>query len=158
MLFLVGAIAFAQATAPTQQLPTQDAQSKFLETLKIVQAANLAGASNTELSDSVEKLNQALRLIQSANQLEERGQLTDANNAAQQAQQILSSVQSEALALQEKAQTRSQQQRLLTYALAPIMAFLTVLVYHYGRQAHRRYRITKTMNMRVTVRPNARKE
>lgn len=158
MLFLVGAIAFAQATAPTQQLPTQDAQSKFLETLKIVQAANLAGASNTELSDSVEKLNQALRLIESANQLEEQGQLSDANNAAQQAQQILSSVQSEALALQEKAQTRTQQQKMLTYVLAPIMAFLTVLVYHYGRRAHRRYRITKTMNMRVTVRPNAGKE
>ncbi len=157
ILFLVGIIAFAQATTPKQLPPTQDAQSKLLETVKLVQSANLAGASNAELSKSVEKLNEALRLIESANQLEKQGQLSDANNATQQALQILSSVQSEAVALQEKAQARTQQQRLLTYALAPLMAILTVLVYHYGGQAYRRYRVAKTMNMRVRVRPNVKK-
>jgi vacuolar-type H+-ATPase subunit H len=158
MLFLVGIIAFAQATTPKQLPQTHDAESKFLETLELLQAANLAGATNDELSGSVQKLNEALSLIESANQLEKQGQLSDANNAAQKALQILSSAQSEALALQEKAQARTQQQKLLTYVLAPIMAFLTVLVYHYGRKANRRYRITKTMNMRVRVRPNVKPE
>ena len=158
ILFLIVVIAAAQATYPKQGLPSQDASAKFLETVKAVQTANLAGATNNELSGSVEKLNEALQLIESANALEKRGQLSDAKNAAQEALRILSNVQSEALSLQEKAQTRSQQQRLLTYALAPIMALLTVLIYHYGGQAYRRYRVTKTMNMRVRVKPNARKK
>jgi len=158
ILFIVWVIAAAQATHPKQALASQDANTKFFETVRAVQTANLAGATNGELTGSVEKLNQALELIESANELEKRGQLSDANNAAQDTLQILVSVQSEALSLQEKAQTRSQQQRLLTYALAPIMAFLTVLVYHYGGQAYRRYRVAKTMNMRVRVKPDARKK
>jgi hypothetical protein len=158
ILFLIGIIAVAHATYPRQEPTGQDVSSKLFETVRVVQAANLAGATNNELSGSVEKLNEALRLIESANELQKRGQLSDANNAAQEALQILSNVQSEALSLQEKAQTRSQQQRLLTYALAPIMAFLSVLIYHYGGRAYRRYRVTKTMNMRVTVKPNARKK
>jgi hypothetical protein len=158
ILFLIVVIAVAQATYPKQGLPSQDASAKLLETVKAVQTANLAGATNNELSGSVEKLNEALQLIESANALEKRGQVSDANNAEQEALQILSNVQSEALSLQEKAQTRNQQHRLLTYALAPIMALFTVLIYHYGGQAYRRYRVAKTMNMRVRVKPNARKK
>lgn len=158
ILFLVVVMTGAQATHPKQALPSQDADTKFLETVRTVQAANLAGTTNNELSGSVQKLNEALHLIESANALEKRGQLSDANNITQEALQILGGVQSEALSLQEKAQTRSQQQRLLTYSLAPIMAFLTVLIYHYGGHAYRRYKVTKTMNMRVRVKPDAHKK
>ena len=158
ILFLIVVVTAAQANYPKQALPNQDARTKFLETLKIVQAADFAGATNAELSSSVDKMNQALQLIESANLLEKRGQLSDANKAAQEALQILSSLQPRVLDIQEKAQTRSQQQRILTYVMAPVMAFLTVLAYHYGREAHRRYRVTKTMNMRVVVKPNAGKE
>jgi hypothetical protein len=148
----------AHATYPRQELTGQDVSSKLFETVRVVQAANLAGATDAELSDSVEKLNEALHLIETANQFESKGRLSDAHNTMQEAMRILSSVQSEASTLQEKAETRTQQQRLVAYALAPIMAIITMLGYHYGGQVYRRYRVTRTMKMRVRVRPNAKKE
>ena len=156
-LGLIALTAIAQ-TATLQAQTIQDARAKLLETFTLVRAANIAGATNQELSGSVQKLNQALQLLDSADQLGKQGQSAAASSYVQQAEQLLSTVQSDAVALQTKAQNRSQQQKLMTYALAPIMAFLTTLIYYYGGRAYRRYRITKTMNMRVRVKPTGAKK
>jgi hypothetical protein len=151
-------LAMAQAPSLQAQALTQDARAKFLQTFTLLQAADVAGATNQELSASVQKLNRALQLLNSADQLEKQGQSKAAGDNVQQAEQLLNATQSDAVALQAQAQSRRQQQNIITYALAPIMAFLTALLYHYGGRAYRRYRVTRTMKMRVRVKPTESKK
>lgn len=154
LLVTISVIPLAYQVAPTQQTTPTIAQAKFVEALKAVRAANLAGASNTELSQDVRDLNVALSMIDQSEQFQKEGNILEANNLAQQAFTLLTNVESSATNLQARAEARSQQNRNLTYALVPVLSLLVVLIFHYGLISLRKYRAARMMKMRVKVKHN----
>jgi hypothetical protein len=133
------------------------ARAEFAAAFKVVQSANLAGATNSELSNLTQQLNAALRLLDEADMLDKQGKSGDADQLRAQAVSILGTIPIQARSVQSQAERRAFQERALAYLLAPIVAAFAVLVYHYGRKAYRRYRIARTMTFRVKVTPDAKK-
>ena len=154
LLVTISVIPLAYQAAPAQQTTPTIAQAKFVEALKAVQTANVAGATSTELSQDVRDLNVALSMINASEQFQKEGNILEANNLAQQALSLLTSVESSATDLQARAEARSQQNRNLTYALVPILSLLVVLIFHYGLVSLRKYRAARMMKMRVRVKHN----
>ena len=154
ILVTLSVIPLAYQITPTQQTTPTIAQGKFVEALKAVQAANQAGATNTELSQDVRDLNAALSMINQSEHLENQGNTLEANNLAQQALSVLTNVESSAANLQASAEARSLQNRIVTYALAPILSLIVVLLFHYGSISYRKYRAARVMKMIVRVKHN----
>jgi hypothetical protein len=144
----------AYAFSPSQATE-QQARSDFAAAFKLLHSANVAGATNPELSNLTQQLNAALKMIDDSEVLDKQGKAADANALRSQAISLLNTVPKEAADLRASAEQRTSQERILTYLLAPIMAGLVVLAYHYGGKAYRRYRIARTMGMKVKVKPNA---
>lgn len=154
---IVAALSFTQASSPSQVTDVQ-ARAEFAAAFKLVHSANLAGATNPELSNLTQQLNAASRLLDEANMLDKQGRSADANTLRAQAISLLDTIPTQASNLQAQAEQRSFQERALAYLLAPIMAGFVVLAYHYAGKAYWRYRIARTMGMRIKVKPNANKK
>ena len=120
--------------------------------------ANLAGAANPELSNLTKQLNEALKLIDNSEMLDQQGRGADADALRSQAISLLAAMPTEAANLQTRVEQRAAQEKLLSYLLAPIMAGLVVLAYHFGGRVYQRYRVARTMSMKVRVKPNANKK
>ncbi len=151
-------IPFGFEAHPFQANPPQATQAKFLEAFKAVQAASHAGATNSELSKDVSDLNEALSLMKQAQELNRLGKSVDANNVAQQSISLLVNVESSAVAMQGRAQARTQSTRVLDFTLAPIFSLLVVFCFHYGSYLYRRYRTARMMKMRIRVKNNERQK
>jgi len=147
-------LSFAYATSPAQVTGPQ-ARSEFAAAFEVVHSANLAGATNAELSNLTLQMNAALRLMDKADILDKQGRSGDATRLRAEAISLLDTIQTQATNLQAKAQQRASQEQALAYLLAPILAGLVVLAYHEGRKIYKRYRVARMMDMGVKVKPNA---
>jgi hypothetical protein len=156
-LALVATLALVHSSFPLQVTDVQ-VRSNFAASFKAVQSANLAGATNSELSNLTQQLNAALKLIDNSELLDQQGRGADADALSSQAISLLGAIPTEAANLRARAEQRTAQERLLSYLLVPIIAGLVVLAYHFGGRAHQRYRVARTMSMKVRVKPNANKK
>lgn len=154
---IVATLSFARATSPTQVTGPQ-AQSEFAAAFKVVHSANLAGATNAELSNITLRMNAALRLMDNADILDKQGKSQDAARLRAEAISLLATIPTQATNLQAKAEQRTSQEQALAYLLAPILAGLVVLAYYYGGKAYKRYRVARMMGMGVKVKSNANKK
>ncbi len=157
-LVTLSAIPLAYQVTPFQTSTPEIAQTKFAAAVRAVQVANLAGATNSELTQDVQDLNVALNMIIRSEELERQSRSLEANNEAQQALSVLTNIQSSASALQARAQARNQQNKAITYALAPVFSLLVVFLFHYGLNSYRKYRTARMMNMRIRVRYNEKQD
>jgi hypothetical protein len=154
---VVATLSFAGATSPTQVTGPQ-ARSEFAAAFEVVQSANLAGATNAELSNLTLRMNAALRLMDNADILDKEGRSQDGARLRAEAISFLDTIPTQATNLQAKAEQRTSQERVLAYLLAPILAGLVVVAYHYGRRGYKRYRVARMMYMGVKVKSDANKK
>jgi hypothetical protein len=124
-------------------------QPGFNEAILDVQKAEAAGATANETGDLVRSLNRALNLS------EQSLQLTGPSSAAQRTQllgqvnQILFTVDASARRLQIAASQRATKDRIVAYAAGAAVALIATFVYALCISFSRRYRVKRTLQMRI---------
>lgn len=123
---------------------------EFGRAFKAVQIAELAGARPSEVSQLVANLNKALELNRQAVKLNVPGESEKRHELLAQVDQILTTVQADGSELAVSSAQRSYNDRVLTYLWAAIAAILGTLIYGLTASFYQKYRIKRTMQMRIS--------
>jgi len=141
-------LTFHTMSATSQTI--DDLQPRFGQALVLVQQAESAGATSTELAELMTLLNDALELNVEALRLTSP---SDAQKRAQlltQVDEILATVEAKAAQLQSVASQRTRTNTTLAYVYGVIAAFLGTVAFAYGAAFYRRYRTKRTFQMRIS--------
>jgi hypothetical protein len=128
--------------------PSEGLQPRFNRALALVHQTEAAGATREEVTGLVVLLNKALQLDQEAAGLptSEAKRKTD---LLSQANETLSTVETQAGQLAVVAARRTLNNRVLAYASGGILAVASTFAYVLGARFWREYRIKRTFQMRV---------
>ena len=125
-----------------------NATSGFGQAIVAVNNAEAAGATSNETAPLVVMLNKALELNQEAsslptNQTDQRNALLSTVN------QILTDVTNQANDLTATSTQRTYTNKIMTYVSGIVVAAVGTFVYVFGLEFYQRYRIKRTLQMRV---------
>jgi hypothetical protein len=135
-------------TAASQTV--DDLQPRFGQALVLVQQAESAGATPSEIAELVTLLNSALELDQQALRLTSQSDAQKRADLLAQADVILTSVENKAAQLQVVASQRTRTNTMLAYVYGVIAALLGTVAYAYGGAFYRKYRTKRTFQMRIS--------
>jgi nitrate/nitrite-specific signal transduction histidine kinase len=147
VILLITASSWNLATAQT----STQLQSGFSKALRVIQQAEAAGATPTELAPIIALLNQALALNQRALQMAAPQQSQTRQQLLTQVNEIISQVDNEVAQVQTVAAQRTQLNMIMAYVFGAIAALIGTIAYAYGLSFWRRYRIKRTFQMRVSA-------
>lgn len=125
-------------------------QPSFKQDIILLRQAESAGATSNELSEPVALLNKALELNRLA-----LDPSTDATQRAQllpQVDQILADVYKQATQLTTVSALRTQYNALTMYVWGIVVAILGTIIYGFVLSLQEKYRIRRTLQMRVSRR------
>jgi len=125
-------------------------QPGFNQAIVELRDAQSAGATPSELTEPVALLNQALELNREALILSASDEATRRAGLLVQADQILTTVETQAIELTAVSSQRKSMNEFLTYLSGAIAAILGTIVYASAMSLHRKYRIKRTFSMRVS--------
>jgi len=125
-------------------------QPGFNQAIVELRDAQSAGATPSELTEPVALLNKALELNREALILSASDEATRRAGLLVQADQILTTVETQAIELTAVSSQRKSMNEFLTYLSGAIAAILGTIVYASAISMHRRYRIKRTFQMRVS--------
>ena len=127
----------------------QSLQPSLGQAIVAVNNAEAAGATPNEIAPLVAMLNKALELNQGASNLP-ANQTEGRNAVLSSVNQILTNVANQANDLTTTSAQRTYTNKILTYATGLVLAAVGTLAYIFGVELHKRYRIKRTLQMRVT--------
>lgn len=130
---------------------TSKAEPGFGAALSSVHQAELAGATADEIRPLVTELNNALKLNLEALRLTSPAQSANRSALLGQVDHTLINVQSNANDLQSSAAQRTFTNKVVTYIFGIVAAAVLTFVYAYGRGLWRRYRVKRTLQMRIVL-------
>jgi len=144
-ILLVGAVHLMTAKAQ----PPVEFEPRISRAFASLRQAEVAGATQNELSDLVTLLNKTLELQDAINatpssETEKRAALRT------QIDQQLTDLETKAGQLQAVASQRTQMNNVLAYVSGGIVAALATVAYAYGLSFWRRYRVKRTFQMRIS--------
>jgi nucleotidyltransferase/DNA polymerase involved in DNA repair len=128
--------------------PTDELQPHFNEAIVQVHRAEAAGATPSEVAELVLLLNKALEINEAALALNP----SDAQHRISllsQVDGILLDVQSRATQLERSGARRMATTKTMLYVVGGVGAFLSTIVYAWGVSLFHRYRIKRTLQMKV---------
>jgi len=125
-------------------------QPGFNQAIVELRDAQSAGATPSELTEPVALLNKALELNREALILSASDEATRRAGLLVQADQILTTVETQAIELTAVSSQRKSMNEFLTYLSGAIAAILGTIVYASAMSLHRKYRIKRTFSMRVS--------
>jgi predicted DNA-binding protein YlxM (UPF0122 family) len=129
---------------------TATIQPRFGQALLLVQQAESAGATSSEIADLVKLLNTALGLNEEALKLTSQSDAQKRAELLAQVDQTLTSVEAKAAQVQTVASQRTRTNRMLAYVYGAIVALVGTVAYAYGVAFYRRYRTKRTFQMRIS--------
>ena len=135
--------------AVVQSQTNTELQSGFGPALASVHRAEAAGATTDELKQLVISLNAALQLNDNTANLTQPNQTTQRSQILTQLSQVLDGVSANATRLEAVASQRTFMGKVIAYVSAGIAAVVGTVVYAYGVSFWHKYRIKRTMQMRV---------
>jgi len=145
---------FLQMTySVTATSEAEDLQVRFGHALVLVQQAEFAGATVTEVDELVKVLNEALELREDALKLSNSPD--DSRKRAEllaQVDQLLSSGEARATQLRAVASQRTFTNTVIAYLSGIVAAILGTFAYAYAVSLWRKYRIKRTFQMKVSPR------
>jgi len=125
-------------------------QPGFNQAIVELRDAQSAGATPSELTEPVALLNKALELNREALILSASDEATRRAGLLVQVDQILTTVETQAIELTAVSSQRKSMNEFLTYLSGAIAAILGTIVYASAMSLHRKYRIKRTFSMRVS--------
>jgi len=125
-------------------------QPGFNQAIVELRDAQSAGATPSELTEPVALLNKALELNREALILSASDEATRRAELLVQVDQILTTVETQAIELTAVSSQRKSMNEFLTYLSGAIAAILGTIVYASAMSLHRKYRIKRTFSMRVS--------
>jgi predicted PurR-regulated permease PerM len=137
--------------APVKSQNVGTVQSSFGQALIAVQRAESAGATSTEISTLVASLNTALEQDREALKLNAPNEAEKRAELLAQVDQILKTVQNQAIDLTIVASQRTFMNTLLTYVSGAIAAVVGTVVFAFIMSFRKRYRIRCTFHMRISL-------
>lgn len=139
-----------QASTVSSQIAAGQLQPGFNEALSLLQKAEAAGATRSEVAPLVELLNKALELNDEAANLTGPGGLQKRSQLLTQISDQLASVETQASQLENIAAQRTFTDKVISYLSGGVAAFIATLAYAYGTSFWRKYRIRRTFQMRIS--------
>lgn len=127
----------------------QPLQPSLGQAIAAVNDAEAAGASPNETAPLVTLLNKALELNREASSLP-TNQTEQRNAILSSANQILTSVANQANDLTTTSAQRTYTNKILTYVTGLVLAVVGTFAYVFGAEFYKRYRIKRTLEMRVS--------
>jgi ElaB/YqjD/DUF883 family membrane-anchored ribosome-binding protein len=124
-------------------------QPEFNRAIVEVRKAEAAGATPTEISSLVASLNKALDLSEQAMRSTDPASSQQRTQLLSHANETLTKVEDSALQLQATAAQRTTQYRVLAYVGAGVAALLATLAYALSLSFYRRYRVKRTLQMKL---------
>ena len=124
-------------------------QPGFGQAIVVLNRAESAGATSSEVSKLVALLNKALELNREALKLNATDEAETRAALLGQVDQILTTVKNRAIELTVAASQRSYNTRVLTYLGGAIAAVLGTITYAFAVSFYQKYRIKRTFQMRV---------
>jgi hypothetical protein len=136
-------IAMSQFVSSAQQAPLQPG---FGYAITAVNQAEAAGATRAEIAPLVNLLNNALELDHEAQQTLDQSARTQ---LLSQVDQILTTVENQAKMLTAASSQRTQSNHLFSYVVGVLAALVGTIVYALAALTYRKYRIKRTLQMRI---------
>jgi hypothetical protein len=134
----------------TTSQAVDELQPRFGQALVLVQQAESAGATSSEVGELTKLLNSALALNEEALKLTSPSDVQKRAGLLAQVDQILASVEAKAVQLQAVAARRTYTNTVLAYVYGVIAAFLGTIACAYGVFFYRRYRTKRAFQMRIS--------
>jgi len=106
----------------------EDAYKELITTLDLINEAYSYGADSNQIKDLINKLNNALSLLEEAKIYEKENKTLEANYKIQQAMQIIKEVKIEAENILNSAKQENINIKILAYSSAPIIAFILTFI------------------------------
>lgn len=125
-------------------------QPGFNQAMVELRDAQSAGATPSELSEPVALLNKALELNREALKLSASDEAIKHAELLTQVDQILTTVENQAIGLTSISSQRKSMNDFLTYLSGAIAAILGTIAYASAISLYRKYRIKRTFQMRVS--------
>lgn len=129
---------------------TDTLQPGFNQAIVELRDAQSAGATPSELSEPVALLNKALELNREALKLSTSDEASERTELLAQVDQILTTVENQAIQLTAVSSQRKSMNEFLTYLSGAIAAILGTIVYASAMSLRRKSRIKRTFQMRVS--------
>lgn len=120
----------------------------ILPTLDSIKSA----ANDTLLESLSAQLNEALVLLEKAEQYVSKGRTTEANAYAEEALSLIKKAKGDAESIVEASSQTTLQIQVLSWSLVPVASFLTALVTTRGYEWYAKHERRKLLNMAITRR------
>lgn len=128
-----------------------EAQASTYEAFMAIYQADIAGGSQTKVRELSSRLNKAVNMTREAYELEKQGRSAEASNLNEKVVGDCSELATQARLLREEALLGAFRQRLLSFTLAPILAFVTTVVAHFGYRWWKRWDVERTLRMEIHI-------
>jgi len=160
-LVLVSALAAIQLqdellTAAPSPISPSEAQRRLVETFLAVREADIAGAGELGLRELSSRLNEALNATREAEELEMQGRSAEASKLYTRAVAACDEILASARLLREEALRQSFYNRIIAFTLAPVLAFVTTIVLHFGYRWWRRREVRRIFSMEIHLKEETR--
>jgi len=164
LMAMLGALASLRGTLNADALALSegsksidDASAEFKRGLKAVREAEAAGADRERTAILVERLNSVLGMIDEAESLLLKGNVTEADAIAYQTIDISKRIVLEAVELRDEASLRTYYEKIFTFGIVPVASLLLTLGAHFGWKWWRRHEIDRIMRMEKKKEPEEEK-
>lgn len=149
LIFVAASLLIAANFMSATCQPAETVQPSFTGALAAVREAEAAGARSDELTEIVALLNKALEINQEAVKLTQPDQAGRRAELLRESDQLVGTVEVRAAELAAVASQRTYWNTVLAYVSGGVVAALATVAYAYGTSLWRKYRIKRTLQMRV---------